>query len=400
MPSPRASAAEHDVFVCCPDPSRREASETLVAYLTRAGFRVFFEPDGETAAAARLELVQAASDFVLFLPSRGFHETSPAGGRWQAEVSAALVRGHNVVRVSMAGDPPTEPGSLPPDLVGLGAQQALTYDPDRLAESLSLIQHCLSTDTIVNDRHMMRRTKRWFLFAALVLFVGFSAQTVPLLIEAWKKPRPLPPVPPFVLHWAAFAERETAGVVEEVPLAPGASVQPGDRLRVAFGTSADGFVYVVGKDTRGRVWVLFPTERLKGASRVRAGRDYYAPVDTGWLTVDPDAGLDTLYVFGSYDPLQNLEELVEEPETGTDVAARRSLVDQTVDGLIDGRHYPTGQRVWIRSTAMIDQDLHPAAGPASFSAQLSNGKVVTHPSTAQPGLVNALAEIKVTFSRR
>jgi hypothetical protein len=392
-------AAEHDVFVCCPDADRREACETLVAYLARAGFRVFFEPSaGPTGPALRLALVRKASDFILFLPAPG-SSALETGSQPHGEVLAALESGRNTLRVSLAGEPAFAPGSRPSDLDALATCQSAVYDPDRLAESLSVIQHCLSTDTIVTERHMMRRTRRYFVFAAGLLLAGFSAQAVPGLIREWRRPKPPAPVPPFVLHWTAFGERDNGGVLEELPLPAGAGVRGGDRLRVSFSTSADGFAYVIGKDLRGRVWVLFPSGSLKGASRVRAGRTYHAPADAAWLTVDADAGLETIYVFAGYDPLQNLEELIEEPESGNDAGERRGLVDQTVAGLLDGRHHPVGPRVWIRTTALVDQGLEAAPGPQAFTARLGNGGTASHRATVQPGLVNALAEITVAFSR-
>jgi hypothetical protein len=402
VPSTRTktdSRADYDVFVCCPDPAQVEACATLVAYLRRGGFRVFDATEHPgLPAAERLAVAESASDLVLFLPPAD-GETAPAGSGWQAEVSAALGTGRNIIRVTMAAAPTGDAGSLPPDLDGLAGQQSAIYDPDRLAESLSVIQHCLSTDGIVNDRHMMRRTKRWFVFAGLLVLAGFTAQSVPMVIEWWKRPRPKPPVAPMVLHWTAFGERQTGGRTEEFPLTSGAAVKGGDRLRVAFSTSADGFAYVIAKDSHGRVWVAYPGETLRNASRVRAGRSYHAPAASEWLTVDAEAGLETLYVFASYDPLQNLEELIEEPEVPNSTGSRRALVDQTVAGLIDGRHYPAGPRVWIRSTALVDQDLKPAPGPPSFTASLSSGQQITHPASVVPGVVNALAEIKVTFAR-
>jgi hypothetical protein len=137
---------------------------------------------------------------------------------------------------------------------------------------------------------------------------------------------------------------------------------------------------------------------MKGASRVRAGRTYRAPVESGWLTVDPQAGIDTIYVFAGYDLLQNLEELVEEPETPQNVAARAGLVEQTVSGLIDGRHYQLGRRPTVRSMQLVDQGLNPGSGPATFSALFPGGTSATQPAVAQPGLVSALVEIKVRFT--
>jgi hypothetical protein len=149
---------------------------------------------------------------------------------------------------------------------------------------------------------------------------------------------------------------------------------------------------------RGRVSVLFPSETIKGASRVRAGRTYRAPVESGWLTLDAQAGIDTIYLFAGHDLLQNLEELVEEPETPQNVGARGALVEQTVNGLIDGRHYQLGRRPTIRNMQFVDQGLKPGSGPTAFSVSFPGGTSATQPAVAQPGLVSALVEIKVRFT--
>ena len=85
---------------------------------------------------------------------------------------------------------------------------------------------------------------------------------------------------------------------------------------------------------------------------------------------------------------------MEEPETPTNVGARRELVDQTITGLLDGRHFQYGRRIMIRTTQYVDQGLTPAGGPAIFSAPPPGDAALTHPM-AQPGLVSALAELKV-----
>jgi hypothetical protein len=396
----RREPVEHDAFVCCADPSDSEMASTIAAYLTRRGFRVFVEDRSPAAGLdeRRLALISDVPDFILLLTPATIAAASDRHHAVNAEIVRALETGRNIVRVSGAGGPALPPGALTTELAALAGQQALTYDPDRLAESLSILLHSLSSDTTVNDRHLMRLTKRWFIFAALFVLVGFSLQTVPALIKAWKRPRPLPPVAPFALYWSAFGERLENGVSVEFPLVQGATVSGGERIRVALSPSADGFAYVISRDARGRVSVLFPGETIKGASRVRAGQRYQAPAESGWLTVDPQVGLDTIYVFAGYDPLQNLEELVEEPETPTNVPARRELVEQTVVGLLDGRHYQLGRRLWIRTTQLVDQSLKPGPGPATIAALLPGGTDAVHPATVQPGLVSALAEIKVRFT--
>lgn len=370
----------------------------IAAYLRRHGFRVFKSGEVECPNEERLALVGEAPDFVIVLSPAGFEALADPSRPVSRELGQALATSRNVVRVSMAGDPPGVPDELPDAVrVPLGAQQALAFDPDRLAESLSLIQHALSSDSIIADRFLMRRVKRLFLFAGLLVLAGFSLQTAPQLWKQWNRPRPLPPVAPFALSWAAFGERIGPSGAAEIPVSEGVEIHPGDRLHLAFSPSAGGFAYVVARDARGRVSVLFPTDAMRGASKVRAGETYRAPVEGGWYTVDARAGLDTLYVFAGYDPLQNLEELLEEPETATNLGERRQLVEQTVNGLLDGRHYQYGRAVWIRTTQLVDQGMKPAAGPQSFSVTLPGGSPVRHAAVVQPGLVSAVAEIKVAF---
>ena len=390
---------EFDVFISCADGAEAEIPSTVAAYLTRAGFHVRMSGAVSPAGAdpSDFAFVDETPDFILLLTPATRAALADRGHAVHAEVARALSANRNVVCVEeAAGRPGAGAGSIG-DLAGLAGQQRVRYDPDRLAESLQILQHSLSSEPTVNERHDMRRTWRWFIFAALFVLAGFSWQTVPYVIKAWRQPRPLPPVAPFTLYWTAFAERTESGAAVEFPLQSGTVVSGGERVRIAFSPSADAFAYVIARDARGRVSVLFPAEYLKGASRVKSGRAYGAPVESGWLTIDPQAGLDTIYVFGSLDPLQNLEELIEEPETPANLGARRELVDQTIAGLLDGRHFQYGRRISIRTTQFIDQRLTPPAGPPTFTAVRPSGPALTHPAIAQPGLVSALVEVRVKF---
>ncbi len=399
MSEHRQAESEFDVFLCCADPSGDDLVATVAEYLRRHGFRVFLEDRSPADAPdeRRLALAEAVPDLVLLLTPATVDAMGAAGRGVHAEIVRALTTARNIVLVAPS-DAPTPPDSaFPPALSSLRAQKTLACNPDRLAESLSIIQHSLSSDTTVTDRHLMRRTRRLFIGVAIFVFAAASLQIVPLLVKKLTRPKPPPPVGPFALYWAGFGQRVDASGAAGFPLVDGASLAWGDHVTVAFSPSADGYAYVVAKDTRGRVSVLFPADTMKGASRVRAGRTYRAPVESGWLTVDPRAGIDTIYVFAGYDLLQNLEELVEEAETPENVAARAGLVEQTVNGLIDGRHYQLGRRPTVRGMQPVDQGLKPGPGPATFSASFPGGTSATQPAAAQPGLVSALVEIKVRF---
>ncbi len=400
MSEQRQAESEFDVFLCCADPSGDDVVATVAGYLRRQGFRVFLEDRSPADAPdeRRLALAAAVPDFLLLLTPATVSVMGGTGCGVHAEIVRALATARNVV-LAAASDAPAPPATaFPAAFSSLRAQKTLVCDPDRLAESLSIIQHSLSSDTTVNDRHLMRRTRRLFIGVAIFVLAAASLQIVPLLVKKLTTPKPLPPVAPFALYWAGFGQRVDASGAVGFPLVDGASLAAGDHVTVAFSPSADGYAYVIAKDTRGRVSVLFPAETMKGASRVRAGRSYRAPVESGWLTVDPQTGIDTIYVFAGYDLLQNLEELVEEAETPQTVAARTGLVEQTVNGLIDGRHYQLGRRPTVRSMQFVDQGLKPGPGPATFSASFPGGTSASQPAVPQPGLVSALVEIKVRFT--
>ncbi len=361
---PRADT-EFDAFLCCADPSGDDVVATVAGFLRRQGFRVFLEDRSPTDVPdeRRLALAEAVPDFLLLLTRATVDVMGATGSGVHAEIARALATARNVILVAPSDAPAPPATAFPPAFSSLRAQKTLAYNPDRLAESLSIIQHGLSSDTTVTDRHLIRRTRRLFIGVAIFVLVAASLQIVPLLVKKLTKPKPLPPVAPFALYWAGFGQRVDASGAVDLPLVDGASLAAGDHLTVAFSPSADGYAYVIAKDTRGRVSVLFPAETMKGASRVRAGRTYRAPVESGWLTVDPQAGIDTIYVFAGYDLLQNLEELVEEPETPQNVAARAGLVEQTVSGLIDGRHYQLGRRPYDPEHAVRGPGPEAGAGP-------------------------------------
>lgn len=207
------------------------------------------------------------------------------------------------------------------------------------------------------------------------------------------------PVAPFALSWTIFGVRGTGEQASEFQVSADGPANAGDQIKIVFSPSADGFAYVVAKDARGVVHVLFPSDALKGASRVKAGQVYQAPLSSAWWTVDAQPGASTVYIIGCYDPLQNLEELVEQPEAETTAVARRDLIDSTINGLIDGRHYQTGRRVSTRKTNAIDPALAPGPRPIDTSVTAPGGLRLTHRFVSQPGLLAAEAEATLRVGR-
>jgi hypothetical protein len=388
---------EYDVFICCREESGRDLAATIAASLRKRGFRVALDDRaaGIGRDERRLTLIDDTPDFILVLTPGALDACASDQDPVRIELAHALKTGTCVVAVSAPGY--DEPGmaSLPPDLAPLARRYRIAYHPERSRESLERIAHVLSSDTAIDERRLMRVAKWGFVMVGLVFLMVVANEAVPALVRAWKRPPVLPALPPFAIYWTGYGQRLENGQWREFTLDDGRPVQGADQFRLVFSPSADGFAYVLSLSQRGDVTVLFPGVTMRGASKVRAGQLYDAPPGA-WTRVNEQAGLDTIFVVASYDPLENLEELAEDAGGDLSAGARRELLASTVEGLIDGqRQGDLLPRIWTRDRHPVSRSLAIGPGPATSTTTLASGVVVQHGMTARRGLVSAAVEIRV-----
>jgi hypothetical protein len=389
------ASSDRDVFVCYGGQAGSDLAKTISAGLARKGFRVADGSGGAAAAdAGRLRQIEQTPDFVVVLTPETLEALASEDDPIRAAVSHALAHRRNVVQVRGPGAVSERAEDAAAALFALRNPPVVEYNPARRAESIALIGHRLSSDATVDERRLMRRSKRLFALAGAILLTGVALQEVPRLIERWTRPRLLSPIAPFALYWAGFG-LSGGGDGRTFPVGRQVEMKAGDQLRLVFSPSADGHAYVVSRNVRGDVAVLFPTDAVRGASRVLGGRTYFAPVGSGWLKIEDEASAGTIYLVAGYDPVQNFEELVEEP-TAT-ASSRRALLDLTMAGLLDGRHGAAERRVWTGKLHPIDPAIAIGAGPASTEVVLAGGRRVTGALAAQPGLVSSSVEIKIEY---
>lgn len=132
--------------------------------------------------------------------------------------------------------------------------------------------------------------------------------------------KPLPPSAPAMDAKALFAAPDAANVapgirfrliqagVNDAPMDvdPAGEFKTGDRLRFAFESNIDGYLYVAQQGASGNWDVLFPNPDINGGrNAVRRFEEYEVP-GGDWFVLDEHVGTEQVFVFLSREPLKTL----------------------------------------------------------------------------------------------
>ena len=143
----------------------------------------------------------------------------------------------------------------------------------------------------------------------------------------------------------------------------------GDQIRLAFSAGSDGYAYVVIRDAQGGVSMLYPERPLRGASRVKAGSVYQVPGGRPLVHGGSAGGLAAIYLIAGHDPLENLEELAEEAESGALArGAHRAVELPPSRDSLDGKRAAVPRPVRTRRGREIVDGLAPAPPPSVWPA--------------------------------
>ena len=101
----------------------------------------------------------------------------------------------------------------------------------------------------------------------------------------------------------------------------------GDKLKLAFESNIDGYLYVASQGSSGNWTVLFPSPQINGGrNSIKRAEEYSVPPD-GWFMFDATTGTEHLFVFLSREPLNQL------PGFGRPVTKAETLTASVVQDL-------------------------------------------------------------------
>jgi hypothetical protein len=393
---------EYDVYLCCRDAGDEDMVSAVAGGLRRFGFRVCVaggEP-GTADGPGRLAAIERTPDFVLLSAATAAGAPHGDADPRAADLAHAFKTRRNVLVLADPAHRDPLAAAEPPGRAKLAAWQRVTFDRARARESIALVAHRLLSSSDVEDRRLMRVAKRAFIALGLVLALAVASRAVPAAVSYWNRPKAPPPLPRFTIYWTAFGQRMQNGRWTGFALTNGSAVTGGDQIRLAFSTGSDGYAYVVARDSRGGLSLLFPGATVRGASRVQAGAVLAAPPGGRWFTVDAQAGLEAVYLIAGHEPLENLEELAEEADENASPAARMELLSSTISGLLDGKHAAVPGPVRTRKGREIVDGLPPAPPPRGWSAAVAGGSAGASQPAVQTGLASAVVEILLTRDRQ
>ena len=100
----------------------------------------------------------------------------------------------------------------------------------------------------------------------------------------------------------------------------------GDRVRFAFDSNIDGYLYVVQQGSSGRWTVLFPGTRINGGKNAVKRAELYQVPNGDWFRFDATPGTEQVFVFLSRDPMDQLPGF-DRPVTRTETVAASVIED-------------------------------------------------------------------------
>jgi Domain of unknown function (DUF4384)/Putative zinc-finger len=106
--------------------------------------------------------------------------------------------------------------------------------------------------------------------------------------------------------------RGTGSIHEEVAVENGGLLHSGDMFKVRFEVSEDGYVYLLGLDSKGHLARLVPEKDAGFAFKVKAHQPYFVPEKDEWFRLDQNPGQEHIIMLLSSAPLKGFQQKIDQ----------------------------------------------------------------------------------------
>lgn len=129
--------------------------------------------------------------------------------------------------------------------------------------------------------------------------------------------------------WAFGSVVQENGGLKLRPVREHSVLKAGDKLKMMIELKKTCFVYVVYRNTRGEISLLFPNAQEHGPAATAVARKYFIPRQDAWFELDDHAGTETFYLIASDRQLTQLEYLIEQYRSA-DPGRKAGLAEQAI----------------------------------------------------------------------
>lgn len=121
------------------------------------------------------------------------------------------------------------------------------------------------------------------------------------------------------LRWKVIQKLESG---EEVEVDPAHTFRSRDRVRLAFESNLDGFLYIAMQGSSRRWALMFPNDQINGGSNALSAGTLFQMPDNGWFRFDETPGTEELFVVFSRQRLAEMPGFSRGGRRGENVTAK------------------------------------------------------------------------------
>jgi len=114
------------------------------------------------------------------------------------------------------------------------------------------------------------------------------------------------------------------------------TLNSGDYMKMVVELKSPCFVYVVYRDAKDAISILYPYDTKQFAGEFDQGKNYFIPAGRTWFQLDDTKGKERIYLIASNEKLTDLEKLIVDYENAIPVR-KTAAADAVVNGIRDLR---------------------------------------------------------------
>lgn len=143
---------------------------------------------------------------------------------------------------------------------------------------------------------------------------------------------------------------------QQTPLQEGGVMYSGQEYQIHLTPAQDCYLYGINVDSHGQVFPLIPNPEGMSDNYLRANQTYVLPAPGKYYQLDNNTGLEKIYLLASYDPMQDVDYLIQQSQSQNAAVLLDSAVrTRGISGITQGnkKNYQVAQGVSVQEAEKV-----------------------------------------------